>query len=410
MTLSVTLAAVLLLFAPQSAADPQEQGLKALEAKQYPAAIAAFERAVAADPRDYSARFHLGLARSMAGQNAEAAAAYRKTLELKPGLYEAQLNLGVVLIALRQSGDAITVLKEAAAQKPKEFRPQYYLGEALLLGGGNQAAEAEAAFRAALEADAKSPEARAGLGRALLRQNKLAEAADLLRAAGDAGSLLELAAAHEKAGESAPAIAIYQTFAAANPGDAAVRERLGVLLMNSGRAGEAIAHLEAAVKLSPSAANRFALATAYLRDQQAQKATALLDEAIAADPKNAELYIASAGLHRDQKNFKTAAEQFWHATELKPESKDAWSGLATMLLSLENYPQSIAAFDKLEGLGDASPGLYFLRALAFDKTKSYKPAQANYQKFLAVSGNKFPDEEFKARQRLRVIEKELARR
>ena len=109
-------------------------------------------------------------------------------------------------------------------------------------------------------------------------------------------------------------------------------------------------------------------------------------------------------------NFKVAAEQFWQVTQLKPESKEGWSGLATMLMSLENYPQAVAAFDKLESLGDAGPGLYFLRALAFDKTKNYKPAQANYQKFLASSGNKFPDEEFKARQRLRVIEKELARR
>ena len=84
--------------------------------------------------------------------------------------------------------------------------------------------------------------------------------------------------------------------------------------------------------------------------------------------------------------------------------------MATMLLSLENYPQAIAAFDKLESLGDASPGVYFLRALAFDKMQNYKAALPNYQKFLAASGNKFPDEEFKARQRLKVIEKELARR
>ncbi len=390
------------------AVDPQEQGLKALEARQYPAAIGAFERAVAADPRDYSAHFHLGLARSMAGLNAEAAAAYRKTLELKPGLYEAQLNLGVVLINLKQSADASPVLEQALAQKPKEFRPNYYYGEALL--ATDRAAGAEASFRAALVAEPKSSEAMAGLARALLRQNKRAEAAAQLRATGDAEGLLELAALYEKSGEPGEAISIYQQFAASRPNDPALLERLGALLMNSGRAAEAIPPLETAVKISATAANRFALATAYLRDRQPQKATATLNEAIAADPKNPELYMASAGLYRDQKDFKMAAEQYWRATQLKPDSKEAWSGMATMLLSLENYPQAVAAFDKLESLGDASPGLYYLRALAFDKTKNYKPAQANYQKFLAVSGNKFPDEEFKARQRLRVIEKELARR
>jgi Tfp pilus assembly protein PilF len=401
-------AAVLLLLPWFQATDPQEEGLKALDARQYPAAIAAFEKAVAADPRDYAAHFHLGLARSMAGQNAEAAAAYRKALELKPGLYEAQLNLGVVLISLNQAAEAAAILKQAVAQKPKEFRPNYYSAEAQLAAG--DAAGAEASFRAALEADPKSPEAAAGLGRALVRQNKSAEAAEKLRAAGDTAGLLELAAQYEKNGQASEAIAIYQPFAASNPKDPAVRERLGVLLMNSGKPGDAIPHLEAAVQLSPTAANRFALATAYLRDHQPEKATATLNEAIAADPKNPELYLASAGLYRDQKNFKVAAEQFWRVTQMKPDSKEAWSGLATMLLSLESYPQAIAAFDKLESLGDVTPGLYFLRALAFDKTQNYKPAQANYQKFLAVSGNKFPDEEFKARQRLKVIEKELARR
>jgi tetratricopeptide (TPR) repeat protein len=404
-----SIALPLLWLALQAAAlDPQEAGLKALEAKQYLAAIAEFEKAIAAGPRDYAAHFHLGLARSLAGQNAAAAAAYRKTLELKPGLYEAQLNLGIVLLDLKQAAEAVEILKPAVAKKPREFRPNYYFAEAQLSAG--QPAEAEAAFRTALAADPKSSEARGGLGRALLRQDKRAEAAELLAAAADTDGLLELAALHEKAGESAQAIAIYRSFNAANPKDAAVSERLGVLMMNSGRAGEAIPHLENAVKLSPTAANRFALATAYLRDKQPAKATSLLSEAIQADSKNPELYIASAGLHRDQKDFKTAAEQFWRATQLKPESKEAWSGLATMLLSLENFPQAVAAFDKLESLGDANAGLYFLRALAFDKTKNYKPAQANYQKFLAMSENKFPDEEFKARQRLRVIEKELARR
>ena len=398
----------LLLLLPPQASDPQAIGLKALESRQYPAAIAAFEKAIIADPRDYSAHFHLGLARSMAGQNSEAVGPYRKTLELKPGLYEAELNLGVVLLSLQQNADAATLLKKAAAQKPKEFRPNYYSGEAQLAIG--QAAEAESSFRAALLADPKSSEASAGLGRALLRQNKRAEAAAHLQATGDSEGLLELAATYEKSGEAAEAIAIYQTFAASRPNDAPVLERLGVLLMNSGRAGEAIPHLEKAVKLSPSPANRFALATAYLRDKQTQQANTTLSDAIAADPSNPELYLASAGLHRDQKNFKNAADLFWKVTQMKPDSKEAWSGLATMLFSLENYPQSVAAFDKLESLGDATPGLYFLRALAFDKTQNYKQAQANYQKFLAISGNKFPDEEFKARQRLKVIEKELARR
>jgi hypothetical protein len=40
----------------------------------------------------------------------------------------------------------------------------------------------------------------------------------------------------------------------------------------------------------------------------------------------------------------------------------------------------------------------------------YGPALESYEKFLAASEGKNPDEEFKARQRIRIIRKELARR
>jgi tetratricopeptide (TPR) repeat protein len=135
-----------------------------------------------------------------------------------------------------------------------------------------------------------------------------------------------------------------------------------------------------------------------------------MEQAIAAEPKNPELRLAYAGLLRDQKSFQAAVQQFYAAAQFKPDSRDAWSGLATMLLSLENYPQAIAAFDKLESFGDTSAGLYFLRALAFDRSKQYKPAMADYRRFLELSENKHPDEEFKARQRIKVIEKELSKR
>jgi hypothetical protein len=41
--------------------------------------------------------------------------------------------------------------------------------------------------------------------------------------------------------------------------------------------------------------------------------------------------------------------------------------------------------------------------------KQPEPALASYEKFLAVSGGKFPDEEFKARQRARILKKVLQR-
>ena len=51
-----------------------------------------------------------------------------------------------------------------------------------------------------------------------------------------------------------------------------------------------------------------------------------------------------------------------------------------------------------------------LRAIVLDKIKQYKPALESYQRFLEISQGQSPDEEFKARQRVRIIQKELSKR
>jgi Tfp pilus assembly protein PilF len=74
-------AALLLL----QAVDFNDEGRQALEAHKYDAAAEAFSKAVAKDPTDYFAHFHLALAQSMLKKDAEAVQEYRKVLELKIG-------------------------------------------------------------------------------------------------------------------------------------------------------------------------------------------------------------------------------------------------------------------------------------------------------------------------------------
>ena len=51
-----------------------------------------------------------------------------------------------------------------------------------------------------------------------------------------------------------------------------------------------------------------------------------------------------------------------------------------------------------------TPATYFLRAVTFDNLKAIPQAVEYYQKFLAVDGGKFPDEEWQARHRLIAID------
>jgi tetratricopeptide (TPR) repeat protein len=113
---------------------------------------------------------------------------------------------------------------------------------------------------------------------------------------------------------------------------------------------------------------------------------------------------------RDQKKYSLAASQFNVATQKRPDSKEAWNELITMLMLLDDYPRALAALDRVQALGGEIPGHYFFRAIILDKTKQLKPALEAYQKFLAVADGKFPDQEFQARQRARIIQRELSKR
>jgi len=383
--------------------------LKALEEKRYLEAEQTFLKATAAAPEDYGAHFNLALARSLLGKPAEAIDGYRKVLELKPGLYEAELNLGILLLDRKETALAARHLEAAAGLKPGEFRPNYYLAEALLAAG--QTARAEQHYRKAMQADPKSAAAELGLARAVAGQGRIDESAEHFRRASELDSgyrdaLVELASLYEREGKLAEAIAVYQQFAA----EPAVRERLGELLLRTGRLEEAIENLESAAQSSPSAANRFLLATAYLKGKKPEKALPVLEQAVQAEPESFDLRMMYGRTLRDLRKFQDAAREFLRCAQLKPSSKEAWSELAGMLILLENYPPALAALDRLEALGEQTAAVHYFRAIVLDRTRQYEPALASYEKFLALSGGANPDEEFKARQRVKVIQKELSKR
>jgi tetratricopeptide (TPR) repeat protein len=399
--------AFVMFFAP--ATDFQAEGLKALEAKQYDQAAQLFTQAIQADPKDYAAHFHLALAYSLLGKSVEAIPEYQKTLELKPGLYQAELNLGMLLVGAKRAAEAAPHLEGAVEARPKEFRPQWYLAEALSASG--DFARAEPHYQAAAGIDPQSAAAQLGWGRAQAQQKRLAEAAEHFRKAAELDSkfrdaLLELAGLYEQNKQPEDAIALYQKF----PDNVAAQERLGELLIETKRFGDAIPYLEKAVARDPTAANRLALATAYRMNKEPAKALPQLEKAVAAEPASYDLRMDYGRALRDERQFIPAANQFAVAAKLKPDSKEAWNELAGVLTLAEQYPQALAALDRVRALGQEIAGDYFLRAIILDKLHDYRPALENYQKFLETSNGKNPDEEFQARQRSRIIQRILSKR
>jgi tetratricopeptide (TPR) repeat protein len=391
------------------AADYSAEGMKALESAKYDAAVEAFNKAIQADPNDYAAHFNLALAYSLLHQDAQGVAEYRKTLALKSGLFEAQLNAGILLLRQKKPAEAEPLLEQAAGQKPQEFRPRFYLAEAQLQNG--DPAKAELSYQAAVGLDPKSAAAQLGLARALTQQKKLDDAAPHFREAAKLDTafndaLLELAGLYEKEQRPGEAIAIYREF----PANPAAQERLGALLLESKQYVDAIPRLEEAYAKDPTEANRVALAEAYLFSDQNAKAQPLLAKAVEAAPADFDLRMMYGRSLRDQKQYAPAVSQYSEAVKIKPDSVNAWSELAGMLYLTGDLPKSLEAFDKARELGQNTPGNWFMRAIILDKLRDLKPALAAYQQFLSLSGGHNPDQEFQARQRVRIIQAEINRR
>jgi Tfp pilus assembly protein PilF len=406
-------ASVALLFFLQ-AADFNSDGMKALEAGKFEEAQQAFLKAIAADPKDFTAHFNLALAYGFQHKDADGIAEYRKTLELHPKLYEAELNGGILLLRQKNPAEAQALFDDAASQKPQEFRPRYYLAECQLQNG--DAVAAEQTYRQALELNPKSAAAELGMAHALVRLEKLADAAPHFRQAAqlDANyrdSLLELADLYEKNKQPQEALAIYRDF----PDNAAVQEHVGSLLLAGNKYVEAIPRLEAAFAKDPTPANRVALAMAYLFTNQLPKALPLFEQAVAAEPSNFELRMAYARALRDQKQYPAAAVQFYAALKLQPNDKAAWRDLGAMLYLAKDYPRALEALDKAQQLGEDTAGTAFVRAIMLDEMSRatptmLKPALAAYRHFLELSQGKNENQEWQARQRVKLIEKELEKR
>jgi tetratricopeptide (TPR) repeat protein len=261
-----------------------------------------------------------------------------------------------------------------------------------------------------LALDPKLAPAHLGLGESLERQGQLDDALPHYRQAAELDPslksyLLEMAVAFSKASRATDAIPLLKEF----PNDPAAREELGRLNLAANRPADAVSEFQAAVELSPTPANRLALATAYLRNNQPDLAAPILEQALAANPDDYDLRMAVGRIHRDKHDYAAAAGQFVAAAKLKPDFVEAWNEAATSYVLAELYPQALGALDQVRKLNAEKAGNFYLRAIVLDKLHQVKPALASYQRFLALSQGQHPDQEFIARQRSRILEREASR-
>jgi len=230
------------------------------------------------------------------------------------------------------------------------------------------------------------------------------------------------------------AVSEFRRALALKPGLYEADLNLGMVLLRDKKASDALPVLKEAVEAKPDLARpNFYYGEALLQTGDSAGADHYIRAAAAIDPRYRDnipapappapppVTLAPAPLSefdtrmnlgkklRDDHKYDEAAQQFIDATKLQPDSTPAWNNLAGVLVIAKRFSEAVGALDRLKALEPETPGQLYFRAISLDSLRQHKPAVAAYRQFLAADGGKMPDEEFLARQRIRIIESEMKR-
>ena len=148
-------------------------------------AVDAFERAIKADPRCAAAHNNLGLMVQQAGDNVAAERHFRAALAVTPHCADYENNLGTALMAQQRFDDAIAAFRSATTRDPRHAGAWNNLGNALLCleSYREHFAEADAAYRHAIELKPDLAEVHYHYATCLQQQGRYNEALDQFDAA-----------------------------------------------------------------------------------------------------------------------------------------------------------------------------------------------------------------------------------
>jgi tetratricopeptide (TPR) repeat protein len=326
------------------------------------------------------------------GRRGEAITLLRQILASKPANAEARLLLGSVLMEEGQGAESIEQLKQAVRLKPGSSEAHNALGEAYNTFGQPKAARPE--FEEAVKIDPRFAQAHVNLAAAMLQDGESQPAAahldraislignttdaayplylrakvhteqrepakaipDLERAVklrpdfGEAWS--DLGEARRTLFDDAGALAAFRRAVELSPEDSVAQARYGAKLLDTGKAHEAVEHLDAAVRLDPknqSALN--SLQAALNKDGQTERANEVrrqLAALIRERDKNDQALVKAIetnnrGAELEKKgDVRAALDRYRAALELQPDHVGIRTNLAVALLKLGYWDEGIA--------------------------------------------------------------------
>jgi Flp pilus assembly protein TadD len=387
--------------------DLLDEAQAALDKNDYNAAIPPLQKFIAEKPDVAFAHFQLAYAYTGLKRTEEAQAEYEKCVALDPKMPEAQLNLGIMLLD-QDAARAVEPLRKAVELLPSQSRPRYLLGLAQERSGDLKGA-AES-LEGASRLDPKDAESVIELARIYVKSNRPAEAEGKFRAAlglePKSPEALQGLALSLDAQKKPGAADAYREYLAVQPQDAAARARLVHLLVDQQQFDVALAELDkSGAGQSPSIENLKLKADIEIGQKKLDAAITTLNQAIAMAPNDAQLHGGLGRTYLQIRDFPNAEKELKVALTLDRNNLTYWKDLSSTYYLGGNCPGTLSTLDVIAKVETPGAGAWFIRALCYDKLVQVEPALDAYRKFLALDGNKNPDQVWQATQRIHVLEK-----
>ena len=327
----------------------------------------------------------------------QASGALAAALALNPEYSPALLASARLKAAARDFDAAIAIVEGVVTREPSNADAWKFKGD-LLLASKSEPDEALAAYRRALQVDAKFAPAHAAILSVLMRSGKLDEATaqlqELKKFAGKQPQtqFLEAQLAYQKK-DFKKARELSQQLVQMAPNNPRALQLAGAVEFQLGALGPAETYLSKALRLAPdSVSTRRLLVMTYLRSGQSAKAVAALGTAAGKDTIDPTLYSLAGEVFLQAGDAAKAEQYFAEALKLDPGDAGKRTALAVTQLT---GSQSAAAFDELQSIASTDTGVTadlalisaHLRRREFDKALAAvdrlqakqpdKPAAAN---------------------------------
>jgi len=201
----------------------------------------------------------------------------------------------------------------------------------------------------------------------------------------NAQALLAAAREHHKARRFAEAEAAYARLIAADGKAAEVRYLLGMLLVQTGRGEQALAHLREAVRLAPeNPLGLRALAHAALAAQRADEAAEVFGRLAALHPGMAEAHFGQGNALRDLGRVADAAQAYRRAVAADPKSPHARINLGIMLQGTAAYDEAVSVLREAAGLAPDSYAARYNLGYVLSLQRRFDEAAEAYRGALAL--------------------------